>query len=401
MTQTNSCSGFICLHVGAGYHSINNEILYTNLCKNACKLGKRLLKRNYVCTDIVEKVCSFLEDSDLTNAGYGSNICQDGSIECEAGIMESKTKRFAAVVCVKNLMNPVQLAKMLLNNQSEEHELGLCPPMILAGKGTKLKAIELGLKLVENKSLISKKAWEDFLSFQKRVQSVAHSHKKSDEVISRGKSQIGENSKDTLQVLFSSKKQKLSLEFKDAKEADEHLKEKQMSERLDTIGVICIDTNGEMASAISSGGIAFKKPGRLGHVAQYGAGCWAFQHSPSLLVGSCTSGCGELLAQTNLAKKVADYSINNEILNYNDFLLDEFVNSQYISSSQLRLCGLIVAKYVNEGSDCYVDFHLAHTTESFGVAFMAGNMKSPKVIMSRLDHLNTRGPVSQGFFVKL
>ncbi|XP_065672409.1 threonine aspartase 1-like [Hydra vulgaris] len=371
MTQRNSCSGFVCLHIGAGYHSINKETLYINLCKNACMLGNKLLKEGSTCIDIVEKVCCFLEDSDLTNAGFGSNICQDGSIECEASIMESKSKRFSAVVCVKDLKNPIMLAKRLLCNQSDEHNLGLSPPMIWSGKGTKLKAVELGMKLIKNKSLRSMKAWEDFLSYQKNVQKLLGSKDTGD---LHSEDSVTENRKD--------------------------LHEKE-SERLDTVGVLCIDVYGEMASAVSSGGIAFKPPGRLGHTGQYGASCWAFQYSPCLKVASCTSGCGELLTQTNLAKSAADYSANNEILNFNSYLLNEFVHSQYISSSQLRLCGLLVAKFVNEDSDCFVDFHIAHTTDSFCVAFITGEMKKPQVVMSRLDNLKTKGPVSQGFLLKL
>ncbi|XP_002164491.1 threonine aspartase 1 [Hydra vulgaris] len=386
--MTQRCSGFVCLHIGAGYHSINKENLYINLCKKACMLGNKLLKEGNTCIDIVEKVCCFLEDSDLTNAGFGSNICQDGSIECEASIMESKSKRFSAVVCVKDLKNPIMLAKRLLCNQSDEHKLGLSPPMIWAGKGTKLKAVELGMKLIKNKSLRSMKAWEDFLSYQKNAQRLLGSRDTED---LHSEDSVTENG---LEKLYTSKKKE---DIKVGNQKD--LQEKE-SERLDTVGVLCIDVYGEMASAVSSGGIAFKPPGRLGHTGQYGASCWAFQYSPCLKVASCTSGCGELLTQTNLAKSAADYSANNEILNFNSYLLNEFVHSQYISSSQMRLCGLLVAKFVNEDSDCFVDFHIAHTTDSFCIAFTTGEMKKPQVVMSRLN-LKTKGPVSQGFLLKL
>ena len=41
------------------------------------------------------------------------------------------------------------------------------------------------------------------------------------------------------------------------------------NELLDTVGAVCIDMNGHIVSAVSSGGIILKQPGRLGQVKNF------------------------------------------------------------------------------------------------------------------------------------
>ena len=43
----------------------------------------------------------------------------------------------------------------------------------------------------------------------------------------------------------------------------------------DTVGVVAVDNRGNVCAAVSSGGIALKKPGRVGQAGMYGCGCFA------------------------------------------------------------------------------------------------------------------------------
>ena len=77
----------------------------------------------------------------------------------------------------------------------------------------------------------------------------------------------------------------------------------------DTVGVVVMDNTGNVASTVSSGGIALKQPGRVGQASCFGCGCWAQKSQPSTgkpyTVGISTTGCGEHLVRTFLARECA------------------------------------------------------------------------------------------------
>lgn len=71
-----------------------------------------------------------LENSPLTNAGYGSNLTFDGKVECDASVMNGSTLQFGAVGAVGGLKNPVATAKLLCNNQSNNLTFGRVLPRL-------------------------------------------------------------------------------------------------------------------------------------------------------------------------------------------------------------------------------------------------------------------------------
>jgi isoaspartyl peptidase/L-asparaginase-like protein (Ntn-hydrolase superfamily) len=68
-------------------------------------------------------------------------------------------------------------------------------------------------------------------------------------------------------------------------------KNKDMQENHDTIGILAIDSKGDMSGACSTSGLAFKMPGRVGDSPIIGAGMYVDND----VGGACATGVGELV----------------------------------------------------------------------------------------------------------
>ncbi|KAF6204706.1 hypothetical protein GE061_018867 [Apolygus lucorum] len=149
-------------------------------------------------------------------------------------------------------------------------------------------------------------------------------------------------------------------------------------QKLDTVGAVAIDMNGESAASCSSGGVLIKLPGRVGQAGVVGAGCWA--EGP---VAVTVSGNGEDLLRTSLCKEVAKAIISSNDLASTlvQTITKLFLESRYLTMGSSKLCGVLAVKKDPEGGG---ELAWAHTTQSMAVGFISSNFSSPKFQISRL-----------------
>lgn len=79
------------MFLGAGNNV--DETRYEKVCNEACQRATSILRAGGNAMDACEAAIIRLENSGNTNAGFGSNLTWDKTIECEASIMDGKTFR--------------------------------------------------------------------------------------------------------------------------------------------------------------------------------------------------------------------------------------------------------------------------------------------------------------------
>lgn len=205
------------LHGGAGVmseKSMTPEIqkAYLSDLNRALQVGDSVLAAGGTCMDAVVRTIMVMEDSPLFNAGKGAVFTHEGSVELDASVMDGKTLGAGAVAGIKDVRNPIMLARTVM--EKSEH-------VFLTGKGASQFAIEHGFKLVPN----------SYFHTEKRYRQL----------------------------------QELLKKEREAGQGDKH----------GTVGCVALDRYGNIAAGTSTGGMNNKKYGRVGDAPIIGAGTYA------------------------------------------------------------------------------------------------------------------------------
>lgn len=176
--------------------------------------GAVLLDEGGSALDSVERAVRALEDDPHFNAGRGSVLTYQGTIEMDASIMDGRTLGAGAVCGVTATRNPIRLARAVM-----EHS----PHVFLSREGADEFSRSKGLE----------QAPPDYFE-------IAERRRQLDELRARP----------------------------EAEQFDVHLK-------YGTVGAVALDRHGHVAAATSTGGLTGKRYGRIGDSPIIGAGTYA------------------------------------------------------------------------------------------------------------------------------
>ncbi len=235
------------------------EAEYRGGLENALKSGWNILESGGSSLDAVEAAVRSLEDFPLFNAGRGAVFTHEGEVELDAAIMDGSTLRAGGVTFVKNIRNPVSLARMVM--EGTEH-------VLLAGEGANQFAEQMNVETAPDEYFFTEHRW---LQLQ--------------EAIVAGRIELDHSLSEPEAIAIGP--------FDDPRSA-------VPNQPLGTVGAVACDAKGHLAAATSTGGMTNKKFGRVGDTAIIGAGTYADE----TCAVSCT-GHGEYFMRSVTAYDVA------------------------------------------------------------------------------------------------
>jgi len=221
--------------------------------EKALKAGHRLLQEQRATSlEAVEAAIRVLEDDPLFNAGRGAVFTSDGRNELDASIMDGRNRKAGAVAGVTIVKNPISAARAVMERT---------PHVLLVSKGAEEFAKQVQLELVDPSYFKTERRWRELEERRKKEQAQPP-----------GQSNLG-----------------FPLELD------------QPRRHWSTVGAVARDAQGHLAAGTSTGGMSYKRYGRVGDSPIIGAGTFA---DDSTCAVSCT-GHGEFFIRWQVASDIS------------------------------------------------------------------------------------------------
>lgn len=257
--------------------------------------GWQALARGGSAVDAVEAAISVMEDDDTFDAGRGSFLTRDGRVQLDALLMSGADLRAGGVACVERLRNPIQAARLVLEQS---------PHVYFVGTGAERFATRHGMRLVDNTELIVPRERERLMTFQRNEAAglpdttfagtpALPFPKAAAKPISEPTPEAAPEPVPEATAVDDAVHHGLPAEFQfDDPTLHSH----------DTVGAVALDSQGHLAAGTSTGGTLSKAPGRVGDSSLIGCGCYADDASAAVSL----TGWGEPIMKLVLGKWAVD-----------------------------------------------------------------------------------------------
>ena len=245
--------------------SVEPIIVASENGRRGMEAAMELLRNGASALDAVEYASRIVEDDpDDHSVGYSGLPNVLGEVELDASIMDGRTLRAGAVAAVKGYGNVITLARKVMEE---------LPHVLLVGRGAEQLAAELGLAPQEQRTEEAQRRWRERFA-------------------ERG---LQPGSQAELRKMATLLTAPINLQDK--------LYQAARVDTLGTVNFIARDRHGDLASAITTSGLGWKYPGRVGDSPLIGAGNYCDNRYGAV---GCT-GMGELAIRVSTARSLVLY----------------------------------------------------------------------------------------------
>ena len=215
--------------------------------------GIAVLRNGGSALDAVEACARVIEaDPSDTSVGRGGKPNVLGVVELDASIVDGTTRRVGAVGALAGYLHPITVARAVMER---------LPHVMLVGDGAARFAAEIGAQKTTLLTPSTRKMWVEQLKKARETPASVRRRAELAPVVA-----------------------------------------KTVGDERGTVNFIALDRAGDIASAVSTSGWAYKYPGRLGDSPIVGAG----NYCDTRYGGACCTGFGELAIRNVTAKTAVD-----------------------------------------------------------------------------------------------
>lgn len=250
------------IHGGAGnitpaIMNKEQEAQYHAGLEEALRAGYAVLEKGGTSLDAVVTAITIMEDNPLFNAGRGAVFTKKGLNEMDAAIMDGSNLAAGAVAGVRNIKNPIKLAREVMLHSGH---------VFLSDKGAAEFALKQGIEMAPDEYFFNKSRYDQWVEIR---------------------------DSDFYQLDHKEDNLKGPLPNTTKNYNKDH--------KFGTVGAAACDVHGNIAAGTSTGGMTNKRFGRIGDSPVIGAGTYANNATCAI---SCT-GHGEYFLRAVVAHDVS------------------------------------------------------------------------------------------------